>query len=52
MGAGRRADDQSFGFRDLSAVLRLGWRDFTRAPLYGLFFAAVYGGRRLADLWR
>jgi uncharacterized membrane protein len=30
------------GFRDLAGVLRLGWRDFTRAPLYGLFFAAVY----------
>ncbi len=29
-------------FGDLVAVLRLGLRDFSRAPLYGLFFAAVY----------
>lgn len=29
-------------FGDLVACLRLGWRDFTRAPLYGLFFSAVY----------
>jgi len=27
---------------DLVAALRLGWRDFTLAPLYGLFFASVY----------
>ena len=27
---------------DLTAALRLGWRDFTRAPLFGLFFASVY----------
>ena len=27
---------------DLAAALRLGWRDFTRAPLFGLFFASVY----------
>ena len=29
-------------FADLGAVLRLGWRDFTIAPAYGLFFALVY----------
>ena len=27
---------------DLRAVLALGWRDFTRAPIYGLAFSAVY----------
>lgn len=27
---------------DLRASLALGWRDFMRAPLYGLFFSAVY----------
>ena len=27
---------------DLRESLALGWRDFTRAPLYGLAFAAVY----------
>ncbi|MDP3263435.1 MAG: DUF2189 domain-containing protein [Tabrizicola sp.] len=27
---------------DLRQSLALGWRDFTRAPLYGLAFAAVY----------
>lgn len=26
----------------LSECLRLGWRDFTRAPLYGVLFSAVY----------
>ncbi|MEM9796912.1 MAG: DUF2189 domain-containing protein [Pseudomonadota bacterium] len=27
---------------DLLAALRDGWRDFSQAPLYGLFFAATY----------
>ena len=26
-------------FADLAAALRLGWQDFTRAPMFGLFFA-------------
>jgi len=33
-------------FSDIPAVLHAGWRDFTRAPLHGLFFASfvVVGG--------
>ncbi len=27
---------------DIGTVLRLGWKDFLRAPLFGLFFSAVY----------
>ncbi len=27
---------------DLRAALRAGWRDFCKAPLFGLFFSAVY----------
>ena len=27
---------------DLAASLQAGWRDLTRAPVYGLFFSAVY----------
>lgn len=33
---------KDLGFADLRAVLALGWRDFTRAPLYGMGFALVY----------
>ena len=29
-------------FSDLFEVLALGWRDFSRAPLLGMFFGAVY----------
>jgi len=29
-------------FADIGAVLRLGLRDFLRAPLFGIFFSAVY----------
>ena len=28
--------------RDIAEVLRLGWCDFCRAPLFGLFFSALY----------
>jgi len=30
------------GFDDLAASLRLGFADFRRAPLFGIFFASVY----------
>jgi uncharacterized membrane protein len=36
---------------DLRAALSLGWRDFTRAPLYGLAFAGVYVLGGLMILW-
>ena len=29
-------------FADLTQALRQGWRDFTLAPMFGLFFASVY----------
>ena len=34
---------------DIAEALRLGWRDFTRAPAFGLFFSGVYvlGGMAL-----
>lgn len=35
---------------DLWAALALGWRDFRRAPLFGLFFGAVYAAGGLALL--
>jgi len=36
---------------DLRASLMLGWRDFMRAPLYGLFFSAVYVAGGWLILW-
>lgn len=30
------------GLHDLAAVLRAGWADFWAAPLFGIFFSAVY----------
>lgn len=36
---------------DLKASLALGWRDFRRAPLYGLFFSAVYVAGGWLILW-
>lgn len=41
----------SVTFADLRACLAAGWRDFTRAPLYGLFFAAVYVAGGWLILW-
>jgi uncharacterized membrane protein len=36
---------------DLSAALSAGWRDFRRAPQFGLFFAAVYVAAGIAITW-
>ncbi|WP_333714806.1 DUF2189 domain-containing protein [Yoonia sp.] len=36
---------------DLRAVLAAGWRDFRRAPQYGLFFSAVYVVGGFVMLW-
>ena len=33
---------QTIGFADLGAALSAGWSDFREAPLFGLFFGAVY----------
>ncbi len=35
-------DPATLTLADLRTVLALGWRDFTRAPLYGILFSAVY----------
>ncbi|MFN4158444.1 MAG: DUF2189 domain-containing protein [Gemmobacter sp.] len=37
--------------RDLRACLVLGWRDFTRAPLFGVFFAGAYVAGGWLMLW-
>jgi uncharacterized membrane protein len=41
-GAAAVPEINRLGFDDLCAALRLGWQDFRRAPVYGLFFASVY----------
>jgi uncharacterized membrane protein len=42
MAAARPAEVLAVDAGDLAASLRAGWRDFRRAPAFGLFFAAVY----------
>ena len=32
----------TIGFADVKAALAAGWRDFTRAPVIGLFFGGIY----------
>lgn len=36
---------------DIGAALRAGWADFAAAPIFGLFFAAVYAVGGLALYW-
>lgn len=38
------------GWADIGAALRLGLRDFARAPLYGLFFGGVFAAGGIAIL--
>ncbi len=33
---------RKISFSDLRSILVLGWRDFCRAPLFGMFFGSVY----------
>lgn len=40
--ASPKAMIQQIGFGDIRAALRAGWKDFMAAPLFGLFFSAVY----------
>ena len=42
---------RSLSRRDLSAALAAGWRDFRRAPAFGLFFAGVYVAGGLFLVW-
>lgn len=44
-------DIRSVGLADIGVVLRLGLRDFLRAPLFGMFFSAVYVAGGLI-LWK
>ena len=50
--AAPRPDIARLELADLRAALAAGWRDFARAPQFGLFFAAVYalGGFAIAAL--
>ncbi|MCB2110352.1 MAG: DUF2189 domain-containing protein [Defluviimonas sp.] len=41
-GADTVPEVQAVGTAAIGAVLRAGWRDFMRAPLFGVFFSAVY----------
>lgn len=41
-GPDRLPEIQEVGLRDMADALRLGLRDFLRAPLFGIFFSAVY----------
>lgn len=52
--AGSLPGVRAIAFRDLASVLAAGWRDFCAAPLFGLFFGALYacgGWLILLFLW-
>jgi len=40
----------TIGFADVRGALAAGWRDFTRAPLIGLFFGGIYAAGGIAIL--
>ena len=42
--AGTLPGVRAIAFGDLASVLAAGWRDFRAAPLFGLFFGALYAG--------
>ena len=39
------------GLEDLSYALKAGWRDFLKAPQYGLFFGIIYAAGGLLMIW-
>lgn len=45
------ADIRRLTYHDLAAALAAGWRDFRRAPQFGLFFSAVYVLGGFGMLW-
>ncbi|MCB9993061.1 MAG: DUF2189 domain-containing protein [Hyphomicrobiaceae bacterium] len=42
---------KSISFAEIGASLRAGWRDFLKAPAYGLFFGAIFAAGGLFIVW-